>query len=153
MSSREKLALVQFFDGGREIEGKVGGIDKDSDEKEIYKLEAEIGEADDGYTLSGHFEEEGINKLLELHGFKTDAFGNISTIPEAKLMIQNDSYRYEITDGSVTQDEDYPDDPKFKFSCAIRDDNWKGGCFEFEGICYPQLGIYGGTWSTSRAPR
>ena len=149
MSSREKLALVQFFDGGREIEGKVGGIDKDSDEKEIYKLEAEIGEADDGYTLSGHFEEEGINKLLELHGFKTDAFGNISTISEAEFKIQTDSYRYEITDGSVTHDEKTPAASTFKFRCAIRDDNWKGGCFEFEGTCYSKLGRYEGTWSTT----
>ena len=39
------------------------------DEKEIYTLEAEIGEAAGGYTLSGHLEDEGLHKLLELHGF------------------------------------------------------------------------------------
>ena len=62
-----KLAVVQFVDGGRKLGGKV------KEDKEIYKLEAEIGEAADGYTLSGHIEEEGAFKQLELTGFKTDA--------------------------------------------------------------------------------
>ena len=86
---------------------------------------------------------------MELYGFKIDSFGNISTISEAKFKIQTDSYRYEITDGSVTHDEKTPAASTFKFSCAIRDDNWKGGCFKFEGTCYPKLGRYEGTWSTT----
>ena len=60
-------AVVQFIDGGRKIGGKVKG------KKEIYTLEAEIGEAADGYTLSGLFVEEGAPKFLELTGFKIDA--------------------------------------------------------------------------------
>ena len=51
-----KLAVVQFVDGGRKLEGKA----RSGYKKEIYTLEAEIGEAAGGYTLNGHLEEEGI---------------------------------------------------------------------------------------------
>ena len=66
-----KFAVVQFVDSGRKIEGKVG--DCFYKNKIYYTLEAEIGEASGGYTLNGHFFEEGVPKMLELTGFKTDA--------------------------------------------------------------------------------
>ena len=64
------------------------------------------------------------------------------------MKIQHTSYNCELTDGSIAHDERTPTASQFKFRCTIKDDNWKAGCIEFEGTCYPH-GRFEGTWSTN----